>query len=263
MFGDARLSRIPGGARMKTRFSFLLMLLWTALSPALLSEAHAAPLNLVQTYPDFTLSSGQAFSFVYDNINGGGTLTISSTNGIASYTEDPDVPALINMTVAGSGPGNPGTETFMLTATLDQFGNVTSGSFKLDSRVWNNLLAGDLRYDGNANLSGLLSGDLDLFGFSLATAQNGTVHGILEFTFDNASGVIATDTPLSPFGGGGMIWTLQSSTMVDTDSLLTANWTGSGFGDVFVPVPAAVWLFGSGLLALLGAARRKRNNKNP
>jgi hypothetical protein len=38
---------------------------------------------------------------------------------------------------------------------------------------------------------------------------------------------------------------------------LTADWTGSGFGDVFVPVPAAVWLFGSGLLALLGICRRK------
>ena len=241
---------------MKTRISALLVLLWTAV-PLVFSNAHAAPLNLIQTYPDFTLSPGQAFSFVHDGINGGGVLTISSTNGIASYTEDPDVAALTNMTVAGSGFGNPGTETFLLTATIDQFGNVVSGSFKLDSRVWNNVLTGDLRYDGNANADGLLSGDLNLFGYALATAENGTVHGVLEFTFNNASGVIATDTPLSPFGGGGMIWTLTTSTMADTSSLLTADWTGSGFGDVFVPVPAAVWLFGSGLLALLGVCRRK------
>ena len=33
---------------------------------------------------------------------------------------------------------------------------------------------------------------------------------------------------------------------------------GSGFGQVVVPVPAAVWLFGSGLLALLGVARQRQ-----
>ena len=33
---------------------------------------------------------------------------------------------------------------------------------------------------------------------------------------------------------------------------------GSGFGQAVVPVPAAVWLFGSGLLGLVGIARRKK-----
>jgi len=33
---------------------------------------------------------------------------------------------------------------------------------------------------------------------------------------------------------------------------------GSGFGQAAVPIPAAVWLFGSGLLALVGMARRKK-----
>ena len=32
---------------------------------------------------------------------------------------------------------------------------------------------------------------------------------------------------------------------------------GSGFGQAAVPIPAAVWLFGSGLLGLVGLARRK------
>jgi len=36
--------------------------------------------------------------------------------------------------------------------------------------------------------------------------------------------------------------------------------TGSGFvtGTPAVPVPAAVWLFGSGLIGLIGIARRKK-----
>lgn len=33
---------------------------------------------------------------------------------------------------------------------------------------------------------------------------------------------------------------------------------GSGFGQAVVPIPAAVWLFGSGLLGLFGIARRKK-----
>ena len=33
---------------------------------------------------------------------------------------------------------------------------------------------------------------------------------------------------------------------------------GADFGRVVVPVPAAVWLFGSGLLGLFGMARRKK-----
>jgi hypothetical protein len=32
---------------------------------------------------------------------------------------------------------------------------------------------------------------------------------------------------------------------------------GSGFGQAAVPIPAAVWLFGSGLLGLVGLARSK------
>ena len=34
--------------------------------------------------------------------------------------------------------------------------------------------------------------------------------------------------------------------------------TGFAFGGTVVPVPAAVWLFGSGLLGLIGVARRKK-----
>jgi len=33
---------------------------------------------------------------------------------------------------------------------------------------------------------------------------------------------------------------------------------GSNFGQTVVPVPAAVWLFGSGLMGLVGMARRKK-----
>lgn len=244
---------------MKKRTLGYTVLLWTLLYVSLSSVAYAAPLNLTTSYPDFVLTNSQSFNFVYDSINGGGTLTVSSTNGIAGYTEDPGVPALSNMVVQANGPTKPtGTESFLLTATLDQYGNVVGGSFKLDSVVWNSWPSGNIRYNGNTDPNGLLSGDLDLFGSNLYwNGTNTVVQGLLELTFLNASGRVANDTPFGYLPRGGMKLYLDNSDLPDLNSLLTTNWSGSGHGDVFVPIPATVWLFGSGFLALLGAARRK------
>jgi len=43
-----------------------------------------------------------------------------------------------------------------------------------------------------------------------------------------------------------------------THVYLDTGYTGFAFGGTIVPVPAAVWLFGSGLLGLVGVARRRR-----
>jgi len=105
----------------------------------------------------------------------------------------------------------------------------------------------------------LLQGDLLDFGW--AKTAGGT--GILEFTFNNTIGILATG-PLTEGGvpggynGGGMILNVDTS-IGDFNDLLTSDWDGTGLGKVFVPVPAALWLFGSGLAGLLGVgARRQR-----
>ena len=38
-----------------------------------------------------------------------------------------------------------------------------------------------------------------------------------------------------------------------------SDWVGTGLPTSEVPVPAAVWLFGSGLLGLAGVARRRKS----
>ncbi|TCK17584.1 putative secreted protein [Thiogranum longum] len=43
----------------------------------------------------------------------------------------------------------------------------------------------------------------------------------------------------------------------DSFNFVNATWTGITLTPTAVPVPAAVWLFGSGLLGLVGVARRK------
>ena len=94
-------------------------------------------------------------------------------------------------------------------------------------------------------------GDLTSFGWS------GT-EGILEFTIANLSGWALDE------------WTVgDQSGRVEHLKLLTGAFdlggvssvkyfTATADGFAVVPVPAAVWLFGSGLIGLVGLARRKR-----
>ena len=105
-----------------------------------------------------------------------------------------------------------------------------------------------------------------LFGNAQATIANlvaGTFSGLtMEWVNSDTAGVISSST-ITP------IITNLGTTFIDPDSLnqtLRISWTdslnGAGFGAeaVFspVPIPAAVWLFGSGLLGLVGMARRKK-----
>jgi hypothetical protein len=113
--------------------------------------------------------------------------------------------------------------------------------------------------DGTLDSGGLLSGSLDQFGW-IGTSPAG---GMLEFTFDNADGVIQAMAGGSL--GGMKLYPVNAKnsatnlnlTDFNSQALTTSWYSTGGTGDVFVPIPAAAWLFGTGALALLGVARRK------
>jgi len=235
------------------------------------TAVRAAPLNLVKTFPDFTLAIDQ----VYDYTASTKTLTISGT--IGSYTEIASGGVLANSAVRNSvtALGDPADlpEAFSLTATFNASGEVISGAFTLDGVVAEPVTTSI--YNGFLDSSGhLLSGDLSVSGFT--GDGSGTTNGaIFEFLFDNADGFISKagnrieDPFTGAYTGGGMILTLTNGVVLgaggnapndffDSTAWVAQDWSGTGFGDVFVPVPAAVWLFGSGLLALLGFRGRRR-----
>lgn len=259
---------------MKTRISGVMAVLWFLIHLGIPGWAQAAPLNLTKTYPDFYVTS---LSYSYDATTG--ILTVGQVENNAALGGNNDWMCNPGETCTGTGvvgsysasavspqlqvtdyPITSSTYKELFSLYVDLNGsNVQSGSFRVDGVVRTNGFPVGctantytcVLYDGSTNAGGLLSGTLTQFGYSTNTGSN----GLIEFRFNNASGVIAG----LGFNRGGMILTVSSTTLTNFGAqALTTNWTGTGFGDVFViPLPAAVWLFGSGLLALLGVARRK------
>ena len=261
---------------MKKRNYFLPALLWTVLQLTLPGWSQAAPLNLTRQYPDFYVTG---LSYSYDATTGILTIgrvetnsalggnddwmcnpgeTCTGTGAVGSYSAAAAPSPQLQVTNSVATPSY--VESFSLYAQLNGSGGVLGGTYRVDGAVrsdgWPSqngcTFTTCVLYDGSTVSGGLLSGSLTDFGWSLNTGSN----GLIEFRFDNASGLIGGQG--LGFNAGGMILTVSSSTLTDFGTqALTTSWTGTGYGDVFVPVPAAAWLFGSGLLALLGAARRK------
>jgi hypothetical protein len=142
------------------------------------------------------------------------------------------------------------TGVWTITAA-DSGGNDWSGStLKFETQVASNddwLLSGyfewtsDTGYFGRENFTGTLFFDrsLQLDGFELVPPTNGIIVGqyFAELALSNnniVNGTWQSNVPYIPTNG----------------------WTASR---AVVPVPAAVWLFGSGLIGLIGIAKRKKS----
>jgi hypothetical protein len=126
---------------------------------------------------------------------------------------------------------------------------------------------GTILFD-NANLSNT---------FSITGGVNGT--GTNEFTVFNTQDIDYTNSKPEMVLTGGNLTTLNIAINFGTSSFLdsftdtvpsnafeigdnSGNFIGGHWGAITitpVPVPAAVWLFGSGLFGLAGVARRKIN----
>ncbi len=154
--------------------------------------------------------------------NGGGNADLS-INGLAI-----DV---IQFFGESSDDINP-DETFSLTGSATDFtgtGGTFSGSFSI----------------GGGLASGTFSG-LNVNQYSFLGSTTGDAGGYMDITSGSLLQGLASYT-------GGFVINWSGDALASSGGMI-----GSGKLDVpAVPVPAAVWLFGSGLLGLVGIARRK------
>jgi hypothetical protein len=156
---------------------------------------------------------------------------------------------------------------YQLTADFDAVGNFVGGTVlisgdagQLDPGTWDGgtLLSSDtLTHFGFSGvgdsgtfefLTGAFTGDMAQFGDNFGA-------GIIMSTFDltiPGSGKGKNKTPPQPWSG---VWDPLNDN--DMSMFVGTSFSGTAIIDTFVPVPAAVWLFGSAL-GLLGWMRRKK-----
>lgn len=144
---------------------------------------------------------------------------------------------IIDANISSKGVLRAGS-TFGIYSTDAMFGTDYTTDFDCN-KAGNNCSTGQLVYGGDLTAFGW-SGTLGILEFEIGNLA-GWAHDMLEPT--SVSEHIYLD--LDPFDLNGVSSVKSFNAIADT-------------GFAVVPVPAAVWLFGSGLLGLVGLARRKR-----
>jgi hypothetical protein len=150
--------------------------------------------------------------------------------------------------------------TVTVRADFTDVGGVTAGGFLL---TWdNNLLSLTSTSDlipGNVFAGGeqITASSVD-YGFATFSTLFGetTILDVYSLTFQVAADAATTSTQaLLSIGAVGDVWT--GADLITDVTPPPANFLDATINISAVPVPPAVWLFASGLLGLVGVARRR------
>jgi hypothetical protein len=216
------------------------------------ASAQATALNLVQQVPDVFTDTTVVYTYtaICQKSNGAtgpcagqfnqprpdlssGVLSINDLNGTLFYDN------------GTSQTGFFGDMT--LSATFTGYGIFSSGSLSISQT-------------NATTLPGLPTGPItimsgSIFNFGFAGTGSG---GILEFETNVTGGAwLALTSKTGTIAGTTISSGIPTGAWTDS-SLFQHSWSGSSTPDTFVPVPAAAWLLGSGLIALVGVSRRHR-----
>jgi len=171
----------------------------------------------------------------------------------------------VDWMVGGAGGLNGGSPSYGVTTTGGTFNATIGTQTGANISSWSGQLASQLAtINGLINGSGksLLGIDDSSFGIGFAPFQT-------NYDMSNWGGATAqvATKGLTTSGSGSLLYAFTAATPANGtiatftqsyDVALTSNGlTFSAVGTTPVPVPAAVWLLGSGLLGLAGVARRK------
>lgn len=125
---------------------------------------------------------------------------------------------------------------YTLTANFNSSGVFTSGNIVITGK-----------FNGSATSTTLMTANLIKFGKS----SDGYIWG---FNTNN----IVCSAAINTAAKGCLPSEVVYLGLASAQKVLTKSWSTKGVALTSVPVPAAAWLFGSGLVGLVGVARRKR-----
>ena len=263
------------------RLRFVSVILLPALALLTVPSAHGAALNLVKSWPDISTASTD-INNVFVNTDSDHVWQMTIDGSAASNLVTQNVqwfPGDVNHIVCASNVLNSAcsanSTAYTLLAYFDAAGNFTTGSVTSDGYIDGDpATAGYQPNNALANNGSVLDATITEFGF-VGTAGT-TAYDQLKLEFR-----LALDNTTADFNQifgagtkGGVIWNGRVQT-----GQVNGNWAQSDFAhafgcsgisgcgpatmDTFVPLPAAVWLFGSGLAGLFGfafASRKSRSN---
>ncbi len=230
-----KAARTPPEDRAKKMKRKIALLPFSLLFWAITGTAQASTVTYALTLSN-TSSSGLIDGPTYATVS----IADSGTPGSVIFTVAP------NMSVLTPGTGTFGISSFGFNSTMNLssatyfFGTGTSSNAK-----WRT--AGSGREDG-----------FGLFQYRVDTKSNKYAQNPLTFTISGIAGLTATDFAVASTGtataGEGNV---DFAAHVVNYSVNGTTNTGYVGGPAPVPLPGAVWLFGSGLMGLVGIARRR------
>jgi len=239
----------------------------TAIALALMAvsgASQAATLNAGSTYDMSINTTGSCFAFgdcttLVDNVAAGAVISIATTDDGAGGVNF-SVTSATDMVYTGTAGGLFTMTNIAGSGSVDAAGNVSytptgrlgAAQFfaYLGTPAWN-INDSAAPNGGNTTYSGFTSGSQMNFAF-------------VDTDGDGVEDTFVDNLTLS----GSTLNDSLNATIVSVDNIGTA-WGGFvntpysevwsvSFTDTTVPVPAAVWLFGSGLIGLAGVARRRK-----
>jgi len=231
---------------------FLLVGIWGLLG--FTSSANAALLG-VCTFSNgcgpYFFIDGATVDYTYNAGTNEGVLTYNSTVGNASFLAGQLDAGFVSNFGSTSIPvlaASGGNDAFSMSLTVDGSGNLISGNLSMNGKVTG--FPGNVTATSSFNGTAL-DGSLIVGG---TIAQLGWEATGLDFR-----GSISSSSVLANAGFGTGLSGLLNLSNVSTGSIVwNQNWTATGLMDVVVPLPAAFWLFLSGLTALFSVSKKAK-----
>ena len=147
--------------------------------------------------------------------------------------------ALVNFTLSGTVDGSSGSPY-----------GLSIGDTITASGVFDNSVLASSPYTVYFNGGNTLS----ITAGSLTLDQTQDEGGSPRLEFDSLGNLMGLNFYAQSFDSGALAFLIEDNSL----NFATGVWDASSFSTTPVPVPAAMWLLGSGLIGLVGVARRRR-----